>query len=251
MTSADTIAPVAGTYRHPDFGEVQVRTRSNSRTLRAFWRDSSLIVSIPTWCTRPDLLHFLDAARERLIRARVTRFHPGMIIDAGESDITVTAGAPAQKQKIMITVSRTDTFRGKQLNFTIRLNAAMIEDISEASVQKAVNRAVKSCAMAATREFVVPMAEECAAEVGRRPGMWIVKDSVRALGRCNSRGVIQLSPRLVFLPRDLRRFVIFHELAHLSEMNHSQAFHELCDSYMGGREQECHRRLRSFRFPID
>ena len=52
------------------------------------------------------------------------------------------------------------------------------------------------------------------------------------------------------MPADLRRFVVCHELAHLSEMNHSAAFHRLCDSYLGGREAELNRAVKAFRFPV-
>lgn len=249
--SAASIAPVAGTYSHPDFGEVVVHTRANSRTLRAFWRDSSLVVSIPSRCSTPDLTHFLESARDRLLQARVTRFSMNQIIDAGECDISIVPGAPSQSEPLRISLNRRNPRRTKRLNFSVSLKPDMAARIADTAVQKALNRAVKSCAVAAAREFIIPLAAKCAAEVGRYPGMWTVKDSVRALGRCNTQGVIQLSPRLVFLPAELRRFVIFHELAHLSEMNHSDAFHELCDRYVGGRERELDRRLKAFRFPID
>ena len=79
---------------------------------------------------------------------------------------------------------------------------------------------------------------------------WNVRRIKRALGKCSSKGIISLSPLLIFLPPDLVDFVIYHELAHLSEMNHSQAFHEICNRYCGGREAEYESRLRSFRFPV-
>ncbi len=33
-------------------------------------------------------------------------------------------------------------------------------------------------------------------------------------------------------------------------MNHSAAFHELCNAYCDGREAELQRRLRAWRFPL-
>lgn len=46
-------------------------------------------------------------------------------------------------------------------------------------------------------------------------------------GSCNSRGVISLNWRLIQLPLHLVDYVVAHELAHLIEMNHSQAFWEV------------------------
>lgn len=55
---------------------------------------------------------------------------------------------------------------------------------------------------------------------------------------------------LVFLPLELSDYVIYHELAHLTEMNHSPRFHALLDSYLGGREAELVRKLKGFVWPV-
>ena len=73
---------------------------------------------------------------------------------------------------------------------------------------------------------------------------------MRKLGHCTSKKVIQLSRNLMFMPEDLIRYIICHELAHLTHMNHSPEFHALCDRYTGGHEKDLERQLRQFRFPI-
>ena len=107
-----------------------------------------------------------------------------------------------------------------------------------------------SAARHATSALIVPRARELAASVERMPLGWDVKEARTRLGCCSSRGIITLSPRLIFLPQELADFVIYHELAHLSEMNHSEAFHEICNRYCGGREAELSRRVRVFKFPV-
>lgn len=73
----------------------------------------------------------------------------------------------------------------------------------------------------------------------------------KRLGSCDARKNIKLSYYLMFLPDHLIDYVIYHELAHLTEMNHGESFHYLCNRYCNGREQELRKELRQFRFPID
>ena len=72
------------------------------------------------------------------------------------------------------------------------------------------------------------------------------------LGHCTAREprTIQLSRNLMFLSERLVRYVICHELAHLTHMNHSPEFHALVDRYTGGRERELEQELKHYPWPI-
>jgi len=51
-------------------------------------------------------------------------------------------------------------------------------------------------------------------------------------GSCTSQGNITLNPELIAAPKDCIDYVITHELCHLKERNHSQAFYRLLASVM-------------------
>ncbi len=98
--------------------------------------------------------------------------------------------------------------------------------------------------------ILLPRAREIAGRVGAAPASWRVYSGRRVLGSCNSRGEVALSCACVFLPPELRDFIVCHELAHLTEMNHSARFHSLCDLYLGGNEKFLIGQLRRFQWPL-
>lgn len=51
-------------------------------------------------------------------------------------------------------------------------------------------------------------------------------------GSCTHQGIIILNPELIAAPKDCIDYVITHELCHLQEPNHSQAFYRLLASVM-------------------
>lgn len=58
-----------------------------------------------------------------------------------------------------------------------------------------------------------------------------VRDQLNRWGSCSSKRWISLNWRLVLVAPELQDYVILHELAHLTEMNHSKRFWGLLDSY--------------------
>lgn len=64
-------------------------------------------------------------------------------------------------------------------------------------------------------------------------------------GSCSSKGVITLNTGLIKIDKRLIDFIVVHELAHLSHMNHSKKFHSLVECYMPDAKA-LNRELRHF-----
>jgi len=58
-----------------------------------------------------------------------------------------------------------------------------------------------------------------------------VRDQASRWGSCSAGRTISLNWRLVLLEPTLQDYIILHELAHLSELNHSRRFWDLLDQY--------------------
>ena len=124
-------------------------------------------------------------------------------------------------------------------------------DFSSVYVQEALGKIVMKMAARLAPDILLPRAQQLALEVGAVPPQgWRIATGRRILGTCTSRGLISLSAACVFLPPHLRDYIVWHELAHLSEMNHSPRFHAVCNRYCRGCEKEYVAELRRFQWPL-
>ena len=69
-------------------------------------------------------------------------------------------------------------------------------------------------------------------------------------GSCSGKNGISFSIFIMLLPEHLREFIILHELCHTRHHNHSEAFHALLDSLVGGKEKALNHELKAHIIPI-
>ena len=85
---------------------------------------------------------------------------------------------------------------------------------------------------------------EFAALAGVDAGPVTVGDAGTRWGSCSSRGSIRLNWRLMFAERNVRRYVVAHEVAHLVHLNHGPKFKALEAQLFGSGLAEAKAALR-------
>jgi predicted metal-dependent hydrolase len=73
-------------------------------------------------------------------------------------------------------------------------------------------------------EALPPWLERVAAQCGQKHTAVAIKNQRTRWGSCAASGRISLNCKLLFLPRELVRYVMVHELCHLIEPSHSHRF---------------------------
>jgi predicted metal-dependent hydrolase len=63
------------------------------------------------------------------------------------------------------------------------------------------------------------------------PG-WQLLTMRKQWGSCSPKGILSLNPHLIKAPKECIEYVIYHELCHLQEHNHSQRFYSLLNGLM-------------------
>lgn len=231
---------MTGEMHHKELGRVVVTLRRNSRHITARWKDGLVSLNVPHDVCLPDIHRILDDLAPKLLAAR-----PEVFYRDGQRMQFPHAGFVIRRQ----------TFAPSRILGTASLPLSAVEvgsdwNFDDPSTSRAVSDMLCKVAYRIAPQTLLPRAREIADSIGRHPAGWTVSRGHRVLGQCSYKGVISLSYVLLFLPADLCDYVICHELAHLSEMNHSPRFHALLDSYLGGREAELVARLHSYRWPV-
>ena len=112
--------------------------------------------------------------------------------------------------------------------------------------KEACQRALRNFSTKRAKERLPQQLAASAATYGLRYSECRVRSLKSRWGSCSSKGVITLATQCIFLPAELCRYVICHELAHLHHMDHSKDFHaylKTMDPQEAAHQRECNKQL--------
>ena len=232
-----------GYIEDKEFGKIHVELRRGMTSVRfTFHADGNLLMRAPLGISVAEMQRMVDIHREQLRRLphpQSVSFRFGQTIECFKCQVVI--GSQNRMPGYIL-----NHWEGDTLHLQIHQNADLEDDGIKRTISSVIGRAMDVQAHA----LLLPFAQQIADELGLRPTGFEVGRGMRKLGHCTAKRIIQLSRNLMFLPEALVRYIICHELAHLTHMNHSPQFHALCNQYCGGKEKELERQLRQFRFPI-
>lgn len=163
-------------------------------------------------------------------------------IEQNEIWIAEKLAKSAVKQRALTDDRETIFFRGKEYQFRINVSAAHKPEISiindklvvtspsedHSEVRKILEKWYRKQAEKRFKERVPLLADL----VGRDIVTVSIRSQRTRWGSCSSRLQISLNWRLIMAPDEVSDYVIYHELAHLTHMNHSKRFWQLVADYL-------------------
>ena len=232
-----------GYIEDKEFGKIYVELRRGMTSVRfTYHTDGLLLMRAPLGVSVADLQRMVDMNREQLRtfpRPDSVAFHLGQVIECYKCRVIIES----QSRMPGYILNHWD---GDTLHLQVHETANLDDDNVKRTLSSVIGRAMDVQAHA----VLLPFAQRVADELGLKPTGFEVGRGMRKLGHCTAKKVVQLSRNLMFLPEHLIRYIICHELAHLTHMNHSPEFHALCNQYCDGQEKQLEQQLRQFRFPI-
>jgi predicted metal-dependent hydrolase len=233
-------------YQHDTLGIVQVTVRANALHIRARWSKGCVHVTVPPHTTIDYFNKAINELVPKLVKIRPERsgYYFGQEITTDNLIIRIQ---PLDADDSYIHSRFISENKG---TYTFEISAYKELDLNKENAMTIISTQLKEIARKVAPTLLLPRAEKLAAHINRIPSDWRISTGRRILGKCDSKGVISLSCMVVFLPQHLRDYIIYHELAHLSEMNHSVKFHQLCNAYCNGKERQYIAELKNFKFPV-
>lgn len=227
-----------------EFGKVVVTLRRGMKNVRCRWRGNRLYMSAP-YGMEKQLEGLVDADRDKIraLNHQKITFHDGQVIPCFHTTLTISTDAKLTTNCVAHGIDPADG-----VSLYMRVPADL--DLESDAATRALSKVISLLFGRIAHRYLIPYAQSEAARLGLKPrGFEIGKGTVK-LGHCTRGGVIQLSRHLMLLPEPLVQYVVCHELAHLTHMDHSPAFHALLDSYLNGRSAELDRQIANFPWPI-
>ncbi len=229
-------------YRDDEFGTITLLLHPRARHLIFKIRDNALQITIPKGITQTQIIESIDKNRENIRKIYAKKqekiLRPGMLLET-------------RSFSIAIQTHRKNHFLFKLQDNTLFIFCPDEADFESANVQKTIASGIKRFLKREAEQYLPPRLDRLSKELNLTYHHVGISHGRKRLGRCDIRGNILLSYHLMFLPERLIDYVIFHELAHLSEMNHGKHFHQLCDLYCRGNAKILEKELKAFPFPIE
>jgi hypothetical protein len=233
-------------YYEPLQTVVHITVRQNAVRFTARWRADRLYVTIPPGVTESKLRDVLGELTPRLQKSapKLLTYSQGQRMDFNDFAVVIESQNNQPKCVYAILGSTEDN------RPLIIIKVWHEADFNNPSVTKSIGNVLCHAAQNLAPKLLIPHARELSQNVGREPLGWGISGGHRTLGTCSNRGIIKLSYAIIFLPQHLRDYVVYHELAHLSEMNHSSRFHEVCNQYCNGMENQYVKEIKQFKWPF-
>ena len=196
---------------------IRVSARARRIGLRIDAAERRVELMLPRGVPASQGLRFL-AARREWVAARFRTLHPPLPF--AEGAIVPVLGIPHRIRR----------------EFDVGAPPVAIVD-SEIRVRgeaEHLARRLRDHLVATARREFTHRARRLAFRIGKSVARVSVRDTKSRWGSCSGRANLSFSWRLIFAPESVVDYVVAHEVAHLSEMNHGPRFWRLVESLSPG-----------------
>ena len=225
-------------------GKVSVSYSDRAKYISIRIKPKEIVLVVPRRSSLGDALFFLDKKREwveavlkknkeRLSHNQVSQFDEDSVYETLTFTVRIVRVEGVHFQSIL---------RDGVLTISCPKSADMKAENVQSLIHKVIERTMMNEAKRVLPERLTFIANKC----GLRYVSCRVRNVRSIWGSCTKESHISLNLYLMRLPQHLIDYVLIHELCHTVELNHSERFWSLVDSFTGGRSKELRKELRNY-----
>ncbi len=200
-------------------------------------------VTCPPTLTQKQLKDALQELRPRLLKQMELSPETNFI------DETFTLQTPYLHLTLQRSQNKHFQIHRKELKESCRnfvLLIPQVTELKEEATQQLLRKAIILLLRERAKQVLPPLLKELALTHGFSYHKVNIHNAHSCWGSCSGKGTINLSLYLMLLPEKLVTYVLYHELCHTIEMNHSERFWKLLNTYTSGEAQSLRKQLRTY-----
>jgi hypothetical protein len=213
---------------HSDSFSYRVKRQRRKSIALHVLEDATVELRAPSWVPAAELANFVESRADWVIKQRAKR------LAALALQPKFAHGEPHRLLGASYPLNLLSEQRGTGRLFGGEIVLPVSEPHSPAQVEKALKAFYRDFSESLFSQRLQHCYQQFAC--GRSPHRPMPELKLRLMkrrwGSCTSRGVVTLNTRLIEFPLACIDYVIYHELCHLWEMNHSPRFYQLLEQAM-------------------
>lgn len=221
-----------------DFGKIHFVVRRSARNITMRVKEDGLHVTTPPYRSITALLEAIAPFRERL---------RNVCSEVKPKPFDLNFSIEAECFRLKLETSPLKNFTVSMRDETVVIACPAHADFTTDRVQTLVKNAVMRAMRKKAEEYLPPLVQYWSSLFDLPYNKVTISKARSRWGSCSSKRDISLSFYLMLLPAHLMDYVILHELAHTSEMNHGPKFWELLNQLTDGKALALRKELRMHR----
>lgn len=214
---------VSQKFLHPVLGRINIKVLSTARRVTARWKANIIHITIPPGIEASEFLRIIERMTPEIQAMRPVigrKYFDGYSFSNDLICIKVVESATIRRGDIEAIPLHNCEPKG----YEFRVAPGTLDDDE---MQLRLKKFIEKCAFRPAGSLLHPEFYSIVEELGyqNRVTDFAIARSSTKLGTCSESGKISLAARLIYMPEQIRRAVITHELAHLDHFDHTPEFY--------------------------
>ena len=222
-------------------GKIIIKRNKRSKSFNMRVKEGVFHLSVPFYASDDVIRQVLQDNIEPLLNLKEK--YPYFIIDskfAIESD--------EYSFSILCEKSVCTSLKSNGKDFLLLLQSEF--DFNDDSSQQWLRKVIENTIVNRAKVVLPRMLKKLAVELQLEYSRISINRAKTKWGSCSNRKSINISCYTLLLPYDLRRYILLHELAHLTHLNHSPDFWTLLNTYTDGQVATLEKQLKNYKRPF-